>query len=75
MTYDLTDPQKEALQQIRDIMGEHFSSALFVYEIEDPDNSYNSDYCYACNCSYIRALGLAEYAKDAILHPPDVEDE
>jgi len=68
-SYDLTDSQKEALEEIRNLMGEHFSSALFVYEVMDPNNERNSCYSYTCNCTFIQALGLASYVNNDLLNP------
>jgi len=58
-----------AKAEIQRLMGEHFDSALFIYEITDPHNDRNQCYSYTTNCSYAVALGLATYAQDAILHP------
>lgn len=66
----MTDSQRQALQKAWDILTEHFDHVLVVADWESDDHKGNR-----CNAhegwwhgGSIPAIGLAEFAKDRILH-------
>lgn len=66
----MTHAQQTALDQITELMREHFDSAIIVVEVDagtdsDPTLQHLS---YRVAGGFASSLGLIEYAKDKILH-------
>ena len=65
----MTDAQTAAMDQITEIMREHFESAVFIFETDgnDPDDPTLTNLSYRCSGTFSAGLGLVEYAKHKML--------
>lgn len=61
----MNEAQKLAFQQIKEIMREHFESAIIVVEYEIDDNRLGMDSCY--NGGLSTAIGLLDMEKHELL--------
>lgn len=65
----MSDAQTAAMDQITEIMREHFESAVFIFET-DADDKSDPTLChlsYRCSGTFSACLGLVEYAKHKML--------
>lgn len=65
----MTDAQTSAMEQITEIMREHFDAAVFIFETDaqkddDPTLCHLS---YRCSGTFSQGLGLVTYAKSKML--------
>lgn len=65
----MTAAQTAAMDQITEIMREHFESAVFIFETdaEDPSDPTLTHLSYRCSGTFSAGLGLVEYAKHKML--------
>lgn len=66
----MTTTQSQVLEQITELMREHFDGAVFIFETDaqkddDPTLCHLS---YRCAGSFAQGLGLVEYAKHKMLN-------
>lgn len=72
----MTDAQNEALEQVKRLMREHFDSAVFIFESEDPSTSQGWDTNYTTSGgSFSSSIGLVRYAEHRMLNPETEEEE
>jgi hypothetical protein len=66
---DVSAAQSEALDQITEIMREHFENAILIAEL-DGDEAAPDQLTYRTSGRWIAAVGLCEYAKRELLVNP-----
>ena len=70
----MTKPQEQALEQIKRLMRDHFDSAIFIWENEDPDTTMGWEMNYTGTGSHCASLGLVRYTENAMLNPQEDDD-
>lgn len=66
----MTSAQDTALEQITNIMREHFDAAVFIFETDASDNEDPTAVTLSCRYSgtFSQALGLVRYAEHKLLN-------
>lgn len=65
----MTSAQTSALEQITEIMREHFDAAVFIFETdaENDDDPKLDHLSYRCSGTFSQGLGLVKYAEHKML--------
>lgn len=69
----MTTTQTQVLEQITELMREHFDGAVFIFETDarQDDDPTLCHLSYRCAGTFAQALGLVDYARHKMLNHDD----